>query len=449
MKVFLSHSSMHKTNVKAIVSYLPKQIQTWLDENNLVWGSNLEETFESVIKTEIDYVLVFLSDSRQSNVWVLKELKWALEHEKKLGRNFVLPIIMPSIIGDPYEEYPEITGIKYIKLDNYEETGFKSCAEKITTQLFSLIINDLENMHKPKQVKLGKTLLDANNFIEELCKKIYSIVFKHRAQNPMFVDELYEELNKSLPNQLSKEEFPSLLTQVCGILSGIYYDGYQIYVIEEHSQWKKNIGTENKRAIAYAASRHITNGQTVFIDAGSTMLQLVEIVCKRLESRTLSGLKLVVISTEHASKIADACAGLGYDQYSSPVVLYVPGGMVRLNTKAMVGYDSISDIERIVQKLGKFDVAFVGANGATCRDGIFTHINEELAIKQAVIANSKNVFYTFDDSKCGLVLESKLADFSDDNIKVIINDNPNNVDLQEIVETYGNKIELAKPMART
>ena len=59
MKVFLSHSSMNKTNVKAIVSYLPKQMQTWLDENNLVWGSPLEETFESVIKTEIDYVLVF------------------------------------------------------------------------------------------------------------------------------------------------------------------------------------------------------------------------------------------------------------------------------------------------------------------------------------------------------------------------------------------------------
>ena len=65
---------MNKTNVKAIVSYLPKQMQTWLDENNLVWGSPLEETFESVIKTEMDYVIVFLSGSRQSNVWVTKEL---------------------------------------------------------------------------------------------------------------------------------------------------------------------------------------------------------------------------------------------------------------------------------------------------------------------------------------------------------------------------------------
>lgn len=58
MKVFLSHSSMNKSNVKAIIKYMPKQILTWLDETNLIWGSKLDETFESVIKTEIDYVIV-------------------------------------------------------------------------------------------------------------------------------------------------------------------------------------------------------------------------------------------------------------------------------------------------------------------------------------------------------------------------------------------------------
>lgn len=448
MKVFLSHSSMNKTNVKAIVAYLPKQIQTWLDENNLVWGAQLEETFESVIKTEIDYVIVFLSGPRESNVWVLKELSWALEHQKKLGRTFVLPIIMPSITDDPYVEYPEIAGLKFIRLDNYEETGFKSCAEKITTQLFSLIINDLENMHKPKQEKVAKTLSAANSFIEDLCKKIYSIVFRHRIQNPMTTYELFDELGKIMPGQLSEEDFPDLLAQVCGMLSGVYYDGYQLYLIEEHSQWKKNIGANSKKVIAYVASRHILNGMNVFIDAGSTMLKLVEILCKRIESRTLSGLNIVVISTEHASKIADACASLGYDQYSTPISLYVPGGMVRLNTKAIVSYGDYNDIERIVQKIGKFDVAFIGANGAKKGYGIYTHINEELSIKNTVKKNTKQIYYTFDDSKCGLILETKLADFSDENMRVIINENPDNEDLNEIVEAYGDKVELARPISR-
>lgn len=447
MKIFLSHSSMNKSNVKAIVNYLPKQFQTWLDEQNLIWGSNLEETFESVIKSQVDYVLVFLSEPRAMNGWVLKELKWALQHGKKIGRNFVLPIIMPTIAGDPYLEYPEITGIKYIRLDNYEETGFKSCAEKITTQLFSLIINDLENMHKPKQEVVSKTLFNANAFIEELCRTVYKIVFKHRIQNPITVDELYVELSKTLSTPLPEEDFPPLLAQICGILSGVYYDGYQIYLTEEHSLWKKNIGANSKKALAYAASKHITNGKTVFIDAGSTMLKLVEILCKRIESKTLSGVKLVVISTEHASMVADACAKLGYDQYSAPVTLYVPGGMVRPNTKAIVGFDSTDEIARIVDAIGKFDLAFIGANGATCEGGIFTHINEELEIKQSVIKLSKQVYYTFDDSKCGLTLETKLADFTDEKMKVIINQNEENAELQRIIAAYGDKIELVNPLS--
>ena len=165
MKVFLSHSSMNKSNVKAIVNYLPKQIHTWLDETNLIWGSKLEETFETVIKTEIDYVIVFLSGSRKDNVWVLKELNWAIEREGELGRDFVLPVVMPGLSCDPYIEYPELANKKYIMLDNYEDTGFKSCAEKITTQLFTLIISDVDNMHKPKKENVSKTVIQANSFI--------------------------------------------------------------------------------------------------------------------------------------------------------------------------------------------------------------------------------------------------------------------------------------------
>lgn len=448
MKVFLSHSSMHKTNVKAIVAYLPKQIQTWLDENNLVWGVPLEETFESVIKTEIDYVIVFLSGSRESNVWVTKELNWALNRQKEINRCFVLPIIMPSLEGDPYIAYPEINGIKYIKLDNYEETGFKSCAEKITAQLFSLIINDLENMHKPKNEPVSKVINEANVFVDDFCKKVYSIVFKYREHNPITIEELYDKLNVSFTGKLSKDDFPDLLNKVCALLSGVYFDGYVLYLTEEHSQWKQNIGAESKKAIAYAASRHLRNGQVAFIDAGSTMNHLIDIICKRVETHTLSGVKLILISTEHANKIADVCAGLGCDQYTSPVTVYMPGGMVRANTKALVGIDGQDALEAILSHVRKVDVAFIGANGADSESGIYTHNNEELQTKHRIAKFANQVYYTFDDTKCGIILDSKLADFSDDNIKAIINENPENEELQKILDKYPDKVELAKAIKK-
>lgn len=443
MKVFLSHSSMNKTNVKAIVGYLPKQIKTWLDENNLIWGSKLDETFESVIKTEVDYVIVFLSGGRRDNEWVVKELNWALEHSKKTGRSFVLPVIMPGLKVDPYLEYPEIKNIKYITLDNYEETGFKSCAEKITTQLFALIINDLENMHKPKDENATKILVKANNYLDELCKLTYTIVFKHRINNPITVDELYEQLSEKRPGQFNREDFSEFLDSICSMLTGVYYDGFQLYLTEEHSQWKNNIEAENKTAIAYCASKYIRNGMTVFVDAGSTMSRLIDIVCKRLETHMLNAVNFIVVSTEHISKLADVCVQLGYDEYSSPIKIFVPSGQVRPNTKAIVGKNTCEQIATIVESLGGLDIAFVGVNGAMFDKGIYTHRNAEYETKLKAKELAKRVYFTFDDTKCGVELEGKMADFDED-IHIIINENKNNEELMSMYQKYPDKIELAK-----
>ena len=175
---------------------------------------------------------------------------------------------------------------------------------------------------------------------------------------------------------------------------------------------------------------------------------LIDIICKRIESHTLSGLKLILISTEHANKIADICAALGCDQYNSPAIIYLPGGMVRANTKAIVGIDGHDSLEAIVNHLKKIDVAFIGANGADSDSGIYTHNNEELYTKQRIAEISKSVYYTFDDSKCGIILDSKLAEFSDDNVRAIINENPQNEELQKILDKYGDRIELAKAIAK-
>ena len=106
MKLFISHPSFEKNNIKKIIEYLPPSINTWLDERNLGWGDKLTDTFETVIKTEMDYVLVFISGDRSMNTWVLKEMNWALEHQEKIGRTFVLPIVMPSIANSLPELYP-------------------------------------------------------------------------------------------------------------------------------------------------------------------------------------------------------------------------------------------------------------------------------------------------------------------------------------------------------
>ena len=444
MKLFISHPSFEKSNVKRIIEYLPPVINTWLDERNLGWGDKLSETFERVIKTEMDYVLVFISGDRNTNAWVLKELHWALEHQERINRTFILPIIMPNAGAYFLEEYPEIANLKFIRVYAYDDSSFKTAADTITQHILGLVLNDLERIYNPKDINYAEIMSRASLTVEDVCKTIYAAVFKHRAANPITVDALYNKLTHSITKGLGMQEFCDLLERVTCQISGLYYDGYELYIIEEHSNWKKNIGLKNKQAIAYEASKRIRNGMLIFIDAGSTTTELINIICTRLEARNLAGIKLVVISTEHASKVADYCAKMGYDQYTSPLLLIIPGGVVRPNTKAIVGLDATNDIQHVIREYGKFDLAFIGANGATLKQGIVTNTNEELAIKQTVIANSKNTFFCFDDSKFGIELDSKLADLGQPNIKIITNENPDNEEMNEICERYPNSIVLAK-----
>lgn len=441
MELFLSHSSMDKSNVKNIVAYLPKQIQTWLDEKNLLCGSNLSETFEKVIKTETDYVLVFLSGSREMNTWVLKELNWALEHQKKIGRIFVIPVIMPNVCGDPFDIFPEIKDLKYLRLDNYEDSGFKSCAEKIFNTLIGLILQDLEDTKHPKYI--NNTINNAKNVMDDLCSKIYSIVFKHRVNNPISTHDLYNQLKSSMPVSYDMDQFYDLLNYATQKLSGIYYDGMQLYLIEEHSVWKAKTGIQKKEDIAYLASKYIRNGQTIYIDAGSTLEELVKIICFRAKTHTLHGLTIITPSTDLVSKIANACSDLGCDEFNAPIKLLVPGGMVRINTKAIVNLNSNADnLQNLIDYAGHIDVAFIGANGIT-EEGVATHDNLELFNKRIVLKNATQVFFAADDSKCGLTCESILKTFDENDFKIIVNRNDANDDLQKLLKMFPDSFLVA------
>ena len=86
----------------------------------------------------------------------------------------------------------------------------------------------------------------------------------------------------------------------------------------------------------------------------------------------------------------------------------------------------------------------MGANGATVDGGVSIIDTNEKYGKLAVIKHSKQVYFVFDDSKCGIQLEVKLADFTDEKAKFIISENPDNPKLSQILEKHSDKIELAR-----
>ena len=83
---------------------------------------------------------------------------------------------------------------------------------------------------------------------------------------------------------------------------------------------------------------------------------------------------------------------------------FVLGGKVKQKTKAVVGYEAISILNRY-----RFDKCFMGSNGVHSVHGFTTPDPEEAMIKESAIKASNNIFVLADESKFGEVSFTRFA----------------------------------------
>lgn len=441
MKIFLSHASQFKPTVKNLIKYLPANISTWLDEGNLIWGDKLTPTFENAIKTEVDYVVVFINELAGRSPWVQNELRWALERERELKRSFVLPVFLRSEGDDVFSYFPDLTDRKNIQVYDYTEFGLKTAADQLTANLFSLICEDLNRMQTPAPVNITQTISQAEELITSLAAIVRTTIFPHRKENPISIDELYERVFIQSGEVNSSEEFEELLGHIIqrNMIPGLSYDGYELYLVEEHSLWKSQLNREKKINIARKAASLVKSGMRVYIDAGSTTEQVIHILCKRIKMHTLTNLTLITPSVNHADLISACCVNMGFDDDSSAVHLYLPGGYVRPGTQAIIPFtDEHNDLEDLPKKLGGYDLAIIGANGISEHAGLTTHANSEVTGKKLAYEYAKQRVIICDDSKVNIILEHKIAGFEDDFL-LISNKNPV---LEDMQTRYPGKLTL-------
>ena len=441
MKIFFSHPSQVKPAVKTVIKYMPASVQTWLDENDLAWGDRLTPVFEEAIKTQSDYVVIFINELAARSEWVRKELGWAMEREKELGRTFVLPVYLRSEGDNVMSLFPELASRKNIQITDYTEFGLKTAADQLTAGLFALICEDINKLQNPPAPKAVDTIGSAEEIIRNLASRMQEIIFPHRQESPMTVDDMAEQVCMESNGEITPDEFTELLEKIVqrNMIPGLYYDGYEMYLVEEHSLWKARMNHQKKAQIARKAASYIRSNMKVYIDAGSTSAEVVKILCKRMEMRALTGLTIVTPSINHADLISECSVKMGFDDEFSAVKLYIPKGLVRPGTQAIVpmeGEDDSFDI--LAKQLGGYDIAVIGANGIDRQGGLTTHANLELAGKVTAFRNARKPIIICDDSKYGIVLESKIVSF-EENFLFISNKNP---DLEVIRQEFPDRVIL-------
>lgn len=161
---------------------------------------------------------------------------------------------------------------------------------------------------------------------------------------------------------------------------------------------KASRAASEKRRIALAALRYVKPDATVYLDGGSTVLEL---------ARLLRGRPRLTVVT-NSLRAALELAGSG------PRLILI-GGELRRISQTLVGPLT----RRVVEEL-HLDSAFMGTLGLTLADGPTTTDPGEAYTKELVMAHAREVYVLADHTKIGKASFVRCGGW--DRVKVLITD---------------------------
>ena len=153
---------------------------------------------------------------------------------------------------------------------------------------------------------------------------------------------------------------------------------------------RSDLHTTEKQAIARYAATLVKPDSFVYIDSGSTTLQLIGLL------PDLPGVVYVTNSVGHARRLA-----------SRGLRTIVLAGELKPETEALVGPDAVATLDRY-----HFACGFWGTNGVTVEQGFTTPDIEEAQVKRLSLERAERAYVLCDASKFGMVGPVKFADFA-------------------------------------
>ena len=150
---------------------------------------------------------------------------------------------------------------------------------------------------------------------------------------------------------------------------------------------------EQKRRIGAAAAARIGEAETVFLDTGTTTLEIARALRQQARACTVITSSLVIASELWASTQVD---------------LMLLGGTVRHGSPDLVGAATEFMLDRLTG-----DVAFLGSEGMDSARGSFATDLETARIAERMAANARRVVIVADASKVGLAGTARYAAVTD------------------------------------
>lgn len=161
-------------------------------------------------------------------------------------------------------------------------------------------------------------------------------------------------------------------------------------IIEATEKEKERKNIKEKKEIASVAYDIISDHDTIFLDAGSTTLEIVRCI--------KNGNKRNITVVTNAINIANEL------MICPDIEVIVAGGLLRHNIMSCVG----GFTENILENLN-FDKVFIGANSVSSFAGVTTPNLLEAQVKRTTLKHSKKNILVCDSSKFGLTSMCKIC----------------------------------------
>lgn len=244
MKIFFSHQSKDKPLVREFKNKLPGFLDTWLDEEKLIWGDDYPDKLEKIIKSKVDFLFIFLDDDALSSEWVEKELKWAIKRERELNRTFILPILLPGVSSESLPA--EFSDRLSLRLNDFHVDSVDELAKKAILNLFQLVVESFSDATEDRNIIPYYGQGSPGRLTDDEIKILMAL---NKAMNDSEINEDAEikyisilAISKSIDIQISKVDY---------LLRKLEDAGY-VFVIPE-----RNLTVISKRGIGYLVKNNI------------------------------------------------------------------------------------------------------------------------------------------------------------------------------------------------
>ncbi|MCM3568851.1 DeoR/GlpR family DNA-binding transcription regulator [Neobacillus mesonae] len=162
---------------------------------------------------------------------------------------------------------------------------------------------------------------------------------------------------------------------------------------EPSMEEKSSKNLQEKRLIAKYAASLVEKGDCIYLDAGSTIFEMIEYL-------EVKDIVVVTNGLMHFSSLIN-----------KGIPVYGIGGFVKPKTNAFVGRGALASLE-----LYRFDKCFMGVNGIHPQFGYTTPDQEEALVKQRAISLTREAFVIADSSKFSEISFAKITDIHEASI---------------------------------